>query len=297
MDRRSFLRTGVAALAAAGMTDLRAFASDSVQAESSLKVRFLGTGAADWKGRDERGELRRLSSVLLDSRIIVDLTPSALDMIPDGCRPESIFYTHSHGDHYRPDAALKAGVKRVYLSETWIEKARKEFSEASAKSGVACPEIIPMKIGEQVSLGDISFTALPASHFVSMEEQTLNYLIVKGRVRLVYAVDTANITAVAARIAGIDRHSKGQGITALIMEATMGPGQDDDFRYHTHASVDEVYRTWKVMERSQRYFPEENQHVYITHLARTLHGTQAELDRDLPYPLKAAYDGLEVDFR
>ena len=33
-----------------------------------LKVRFLGTGAADWNGRDARGELRRLSSILVDVR-------------------------------------------------------------------------------------------------------------------------------------------------------------------------------------------------------------------------------------
>ena len=36
--------------------------------------------------------------------------------------------------------------------------------------------------------------------------------------------------------------------------------------------------------------------MYITHLARTLHGTQAELDIHLPEPLRAAYDGLEVVF-
>ena len=34
--------------------------------KDDLLVRFLGTGAADWDGVDERGELRRLSSVLLD---------------------------------------------------------------------------------------------------------------------------------------------------------------------------------------------------------------------------------------
>ena len=30
-------------------------------------------------------------------------------------------------------------------------------------------------------------------------------------------------------------------------------------------------------------------------MARTLHGTQAELDKTLPKPLKAAYDGLEIE--
>ena len=32
------------------------------------------------------------------------------------------------------------------------------------------------------------------------------------------------------------------------------------------------------------------------HMARTLHPGQAELDRTLAEPLKAAYDGLEVIF-
>ena len=45
-----------------------------------------------------------------------------------------------------------------------------------------------------------------------------------------------------------------------------------------------------------RYTPKEGQPVYLTHMARTLHGTQAELDKTLPKPLKAAYDGLEVIF-
>jgi hypothetical protein len=32
-------------------------------------------------------------------------------------------------------------------------------------------------------------------------------------------------------------------------------------------------------------------------MAHTMHGTQAELDAQLPAPLKAAYDGLEVIFK
>ena len=46
-----------------------------------------------------------------------------------------------------------------------------------------------------------------------------------------------------------------------------------------------------------RYTAPDGQPVYLTHLARTLHGTQAELDATLPSPLQAAYDGLEVVFK
>ena len=101
MDRRKFLNisagaavaTGVAGMlpgcaAAAGAQRAAATsASDPVhiklseEAGTPLKMRFLGTGAADWNGRDERGELRRLSSVLLDSKVLIDFTPTDEDMI------------------------------------------------------------------------------------------------------------------------------------------------------------------------------------------------------------------------
>jgi hypothetical protein len=113
-----------------------------------------------------------------------------------------------------------------------------------------------------------------------------------------YATDTGGIPAVAARLAGIDVHQRdGKPITGLIMEATMGMGHDEDYRMFTHTSVDGVHRIVKVLEKTKRYTPPVGQPVYLTHMARTLHGTQAELEKSLPHPLKPAYDGLEVVFR
>ena len=51
------------------------------------------------------------------------------------------------------------------------------------------------------------------------------------------------------------------------------------------------------LEKTKRYTPAEGQPVYLTHMARTLHGTQAELDASLPGPLRAARDGEEVIFK
>ena len=82
------------------------------------------------------------------------------------------------------------------------------------------------------------------------------------------------------------------------MEATMGMDHDIDFRIFTHSSVGLVERTATVLEQTGRYTPvDKGQPVYLTHMARTLHGTQAELDANLPKNLKAAYDGLEVIFK
>ena len=268
-------------------------------ASEGLHLRFLGTGAADWNGRDERAELRRLSSVLLDGRILIDYTKTAADMLPAGCKPEAIFYTHSHGDHFRPAALLKLGVPQVYVGETWLERARESFRKASEETGLPMPVLTPLGVGECVTLGDVTVTALPANHATSdLHEQTLIYLVEKGSVRLLYATDTGGITAVAARLAGIDAHVReGRPITALVMEATMGLEHEVDFRLYTHSSVATVARTVEVLTQTGRYLPPEGQPVYLTHLARTLHGTQAQLDATLPSPLKAAYDGLEVYFK
>ncbi len=317
MDRRRFLNisagaavaTGVAGVlpgcaAATGVQRAAATsASDPVhiklseEAGTPLKMRFLGTGAADWNGRDERGELRRLSSVLLDSKVLIDFTPTDEDMIPAGVKPEVIFYTHSHGDHYNPKAALKLGIKSVFLGATWVERAKADFEKAAKETGGKVPEITPLSLGDKVTVHGMTLTALPANHATGdLKEQTLIYLIEKQEVRVLYATDTGGIPAIAARLVGIDPHANGKAITGLVMEATMGMDGDEDFRIFTHSSVGTVLRTAHMLLDKGRYTPKEGQPVYLTHMARTLHGTQAELDKTLPKPLKAAYDGLEVKF-
>ena len=311
MDRRHFL--GSAALAAAAVATSHPLAAASVAHDSpegasapgrkaapapdGLAVRFLGTGAADWKGPDERGEHRRLSSVLVERSFLIDFTPSDRDMLPEDVHPEVIFYTHSHGDHYNPQAALEAGVRQVYVNATILQKAKEEFQDAAEKLGYPEPVITSLSPGASARVGEVVVTALPANHFVSPVEQTQIYLLQKGGVRLLYATDTGGLTAAAARLSGIDAHRPGKPITALIMEATMGMGHEDDYRIFCHSSVNSVLQTWRVLTETGRYTAPEGQPVYLTHMARTLHGTQAELDATLPAPLRAAWDGLEVLFR
>ena len=137
MDRRLFLKASAVSLAAIGTeaASMNVFAESPASSQDDLSVFFLGTGAADWNGKDDRGEHRRLSSILVDRKVLFDLTPGNLDMIPSGCDPKVIFYTHSHGDHYNPSAALKLGVRIVYLSHTWYDIAVREFKNAAKEQG------------------------------------------------------------------------------------------------------------------------------------------------------------------
>lgn len=299
MDRRDFLKVSSVSLMAMGADDVAAkMFEPSQEKKEGMSVRFLGTGAADWNGPDNRGEQRRLSSILVDNNVLFDFTAGNIEMIPAGLKPEVVFYTHSHNDHYHPESALKIGVRKVYLSQTWFDIAKADFEKASKKLNVQMPELIPLYIGQAVHVDGLRVTPLPASHATSkLFEQTLIYLIEKSEARVMYATDTAGIPAVAARLAGIDAHDpNGKPLTGLIMEATMGMDHDNDYRIFAHSSVGMVHRAVEVLQKTKRYLPVDDQPVYLTHMARTLHGTQAELDAALPYPLKAAYDGLEVIF-
>ncbi len=331
MDRRKFIKIGTGAIAVGAMSKSMIMRAAEISAgdktsdgltkgnpaseystarysseigkagRKDLLVRFLGTGAADWNGMDERGELRRLSSVLLDNRILIDFTPSDVDMLPPGFKkPDAVFYTHSHSDHYNARAAIETlHANVVYVGDTWVERAKADLAAAASGLGKSAPEIIGLAIGQRAQCGDLTITALPGNHATKDDnEQTLIYLIEKGSVRVLYATDTGGIPVRAARIVGIDAHiADGKPITGLIMEATMGIDHDEDFRIFTHSSVGTVLRTAHVLQDTGRLKAPQGQPVYLTHMARTLHGTQAQLDANLPQPLRAAYDGLEVIFR
>lgn len=324
MDRRNFVKASVAAIAATQLGSLDAIArkkqkesavKDEVRLSGTswscehteagpgdLKVRFLGTGAAGWKSPDSGH--RRNSSVLLDGKILIDFTLSVQDMLPEGCHPEILFYTHSHRDHFQPVEALKAGVKKVYLSWSIMTLAAKEFGKAAAETGLPFPELVPLRYGQQVVEEGIRFTALPANHATSdYQEEAQIYLIEKnfndeGRagVRVIYATDTGGIMGRASKMSGIDSHVKdGIAITGLIMEATMS--NDEDFRIFNHSSTKTVGRTASMLLATKRLLLPEGQPVYLTHMAKSLQPGQEELDATLPYPLRAAYDGLEVVFK
>ena len=260
-----------------------------------IKVRFMGTGGAEWRGQPINGEYRRNASILVDGKVIFDLTQTAVDMIPADCHPETIFYTHSHNDHYVPKAALDVGIKRVYLGETWIDRAKEDFRKAAEGTGKPFPEFIPLKEGQTVTVEGLTVTALPANHASNYnEEQTLIYLIVKDSARLLYATDTGGLTARALGFAGAGQFSRDRKfLTGIIMEATMDANYAPDQRIFSHSSVDLVAQTVQVLSQTRNYLPVEGQKVYITHLGRS-YPPQAEIDATLPAPLSAAYDGLEV---
>ena len=285
--------------------------------ERGIRVRFLGSGASGWKPKWAKSNpnMRRQSSVLLENKVLIDFTHSAFDMLPAGCRPEVLFQTHSHGDHYNPSAAVKSGVKRMYVQETWAAAARRDIEEAANKLGRPAPEVVASPFGMPIEECGLRLTGVPANHSTSRVtegrlERTSLYLVEKGPARLLYATDTGGIPGDAARMIGIDPHirednlsryaqsesyvAKPQAITAIIMEATDGD-IDDDFRLFVHSSVQAVARTVTMLKKQGRFAPPNGQSAYITHLGIKYRGWAAEkINAEIPDVLRAASDGLEV---
>lgn len=315
MNRRNFLKLSTAMVVAAGTNQEPVFAATETTSPKApystegikarpqdLSVRFLGTGASGYYKDTTR---RRHSSVLLDRKILIDLNKCGWEMMPKRCHPEVLFYTHSHPDHYEPATAIEAGIKRIYLSETWMDKARKDFQKYSNEKHLPMPELLPLSVGQSVEEEGLVFTPMPANHATGdYKEQALIYLVEKGTtkeslgVRLLYATDTGGIMGIAGRISGIDPHLKvGRPITAFIMEATIGMGMNEDWRMFNHSSVEQVARIVHMLQKEGRYLPLDGQPAYITHMSKTGWPTQEGLDKTLPAPLRAAYDGLDVVFK
>ena len=312
--RRNVLIGGAAAVGS--LVGGRALAAEET-ASRGIRIRFLGSGAAGWRKElaAKSPHMRRQSSVLLENRALIDFTRCSFDMLPKDCRPEVLFQTHSHGDHYNPKAAVESGVKRMYVHESWFTAARREVAQAAQELARPAPEVIALQFGRPVEECGMRFTCVPANHSTSrvtegVLERTALYLVEKGPSRLLYATDTGGIPGDAARMIGIDPHvtkenfsrfaasgpyvSEPKAITAFVMEATDGD-LDEDFRLFVHSSVQVVARTVAMLIKNGRYTPPPGQHAYITHLAIKYRGWPSEkIDAELPPTLRSAHDGLEL---
>lgn len=322
LTRRNFLLSS-AAMAVAGCGTLKTIDpwTDGVAqlAEGGIRVRFLGSGAAGWNPEraKKNPHSRRQSSVLIENKVLIDFTPCSFDHLPKDCHPEVLFQTHSHGDHYNPKAAVKVGVKRMYVQETWAAAAKAEIAAAAQELNLPAPEVIGLPFGKSVEVCGLRVMGVPANHSTSrltdgVLERTSLYLVEKGPSRLLYATDTGGIPGDAARMIGIDAHVSDKNfdtnpafignpyvnppkpITAFIMEATNGD-LDDDFRIFVHSSVQTVARTVSGMVKTGRFVPPAGQKAYITHLGIKYRGWPSEkIEKEIPDSLRAAYDGLEV---
>ncbi|MBQ3078428.1 MAG: hypothetical protein IJC48_00330 [Clostridia bacterium] len=239
-----------------------------------MKLTFLGTGAADW-GEMHRNMpgFRRYTSTLIDGKLLIDGTAMIQDQLSFLGSVECMLYTHSHRDHFDADFQRKIQPKKAYAEKSWA-------ADANA---------LPLIPGVPFEEAGYTIIPLPSNHSTGRnDEQPLNYLIMTDEKKLLYATDGAwltNRTYHAIR--------ENAPLDAIVFDGTVGDDFPNDWRVFEHNTLTMVRDMKKALVLMGAL--REDGHVFVTHLARTLHADQKTLEETewkLGSGITVCYDGM-----
>lgn len=241
-----------------------------------MRFLFLGTGAADWKRPLDTGEYRRNTSTLVDGELLIDGNETISDSLSALQGVPAMLYTHSHSDHYSKAFQQCVRPARVYCEESWAE-------EAGAQ---------PIVPGNAFSAAGFTVLPVTASHSTERKnERPLNYILEKDGKRVLYATDGAWLTNHAYHAI-----KSGAPLDGCVFDGTVGDAFPDDWRVFEHNTLPMVRAMRRALEGAGLL--KAGAPVAVTHLARTLHPSQAALEAHeaaSPAPLIIARDGLTLE--
>ena len=242
-----------------------------------MKLEFLGTGAADWVAPAENGELRRMTSTLLDGCLLIDATTPVLARIADPAAVTDLLITHSHADHFDPAAIARLAPVNVYADAGW-----------AGAIDVPGATVHPVREGEHFTAAGFQVTPMHGNHSTEGDgEHTVHYLLQKDGRNVYYCTDGAWILY---REMCLIRDNP---LDALVIDATIGDGHAGDYRVFEHNSLPMVRIMVESLQRTGMLKP--GAPVFLTHLARTLHEAQAALEAQNPPPYVVCRDGLTAE--
>jgi len=262
----------------------------------TLKILFLGTGAADWNinNRNENEEFRRFSSALIEDNLLIDPGPHIFDYAEKNNCPnifdnvKNIIVTHSHYDHF-----CSQSVKRLCAKtgcKLWGDNAdmRKLMRDLSPDSYESIP-FYPLEIKSTFAISEnCSVIPLRANHATDDKDETcLNYIIEYNGKRIFYGLDSGWIMYENWLV--MQKYK----FDALIFEATIGDVEGDNRVFgHNNLKMVEImtqtFRTQNILN--------DNAKIIVSHMARTLHTPHAQLVKRLePLNIIPAFDGMEIE--
>lgn len=225
-----------------------------------MKLRFLGTGAADWTldVTDSKGNHRYFTSSLVNDDLLIDPGPhiflASEKFGIDLSNVKYIINTHPHGDH---------------LNAENLEKMKAMGAE-----------FIEFAPGDVKQFGEYTVEATPANHGTVVGG--VHFLISDGNKKLFYALDSAWL--LYPEIVAV----KKEKVDLAVFDATIGdvPG---DYRIFEHNNL------YMVEEMKKTLNPYIDRFM-ISHMAYTLHTDHETLvERMKPSGIEVAFDGMETE--
>lgn len=223
-----------------------------------MKITFLGTGAADWRFEKHKDleGFRRNSSALIDDCLLID---------PGADVPNALSAFDKSKD------AVKYIINTHKHGDHYNENTVKYLENA---------DFYPLAAGESQVIGKYTVTALAANHATCGE--AVHFIISDGERSLFYGLDGAWL--LYDEVAAIKR----SGVDLAVFDATIG-NITGDYRVFEHNNLEMVIQMKASLEKYVKRF-------CISHMARTLHTSHAELAKYMmQYGIEAAYDGYEIE--
>lgn len=264
--------------------------------EKKLDLLFLGTGAANWpkqypplKQKLSRGQVRGMSSMLVNGRILIDCGPTVLGVMQryevNPAHITDILLTHTHSDHLHEESILKIADSRT----SGMEPLR-FWGDPEALKKVPDSERIekrPVEVGQGFQIHGLVLTGLASNHQVAgSKEQCLIYLIEGPTRAALYATDGAWL------LTSTWNYLRKKRLDAIIWDATCGEGEGDP-RIFCHNDLTMIRHMNASLFKAKILRPDAK--ILLTHIARKLHPRHAILEKNLlPEGLIPAYDGMSV---
>lgn len=253
------------------------------------EILFLGTGAADWGLDVPDLPLRRFSSILMNGKLLVDPGPHVFHFLqsfdaPDLYRDVShVLLTHSHPDHFSRDTLCRLTQSRP-ITFCADEAVKDMVADIPNLHFCTMPLWCPSQIG------GYEVIPLAANHSTDVADELPRHYIIRtpsGK-KIFYGCDGAwlcNRTWKALR---------GHCFDVMVLDGTIGAARGDS-RIFEHNSQEMVHVMSAAFRRAG--IVGNGTALCISHLARTLHGTQQEEEAfNAPDGITVAYDGLKLLF-
>ena len=229
-----------------------------------MKLHFLGTGAADWDIKNPSTDInfRRFSSLLIDEVLLIDPGPCVYEFAESFGYPnltsgiKYVVNTHSHGDHYNAETLEK------------LCGGGAEFIKLEAGAAPVC-------------IGGYRLVALAANHGTCADAVHITVESEKDGKRMFYGCDGSWLPYQTYR-AIAETH-----FNLMIFDCTVGD-KEGDFRIFEHNNI----RMVEEMVHTLRPYSDA---FMVSHMARTLHDTHAQLVKRLEKSqIKPAHDNLII---
>ena len=243
-----------------------------------MKIRFLGTGAADWKLSKTEQEIiadgtfyRRSTCNLIDEHILIDLSPQSYDYAVrlgvDMSKITDLIISHTHADHYSAKSFVSFAKASGRVIDIWCEKdavCRLGLDEETKEYA----RVHPLCHEDTFEIHGYKITALSANHLVENSNETpLHYVFEKDGKRFFYGLDGGWFTARTWEYMRLKKLC----FDGMVLDSTVGD-KDGDFRLGTHNSIP-MLRLIVASLRENGMIHADTK-LIASHLARTLHLTE-----------------------